>query len=183
VLKVTAVFFLIAFAVAACGTTAPRSGRWHPNGGPARDENWHSPNAALMKYDSNHDGVLTRAELLAGLKAEFDSYDTNHNNCLSPDEVRALNQARVQQDASQATPLVDWNQDGCIDFHEYSATTLSLFDSLDTNGDGKLTADEINPKSKTPGRPKQDTGEPGGHHGRGRGGGQPGGDDGGSDGQ
>jgi Ca2+-binding EF-hand superfamily protein len=138
-----------------------------------------------MKYDSNHDGILTRAELLAGLKAEFDSDDTNHNNCLSPDEVRTINQARVQQDASQATPLVDWNQDGCIDFHEYSGTALSLFDSLDTNGDGQLTTNEINPTSKSPGGPKREGGT-GGHHGRGRGGGQPGdgdGDGGGSGGQ
>jgi len=82
--------------------------------------------------------------------------------------VRAINQARVKQDASQATPLVDWNQDGCIDFHEYSGTALSLFDSLDTDGDGQLTAKEINPAAKSPG-PKQ--GAPGGRHGRGRGGG------------
>jgi Ca2+-binding EF-hand superfamily protein len=133
-----------------------------------------------MKYDANHDGVLTRAELLSGLRAEFNSYDTNHNNCLSADEVRAINQARVQQDASQATPLVDWNQDGCIDFHEYSGTALSLFDSLDTNGDGELTASEINPKSRSPAKPKPEGEEPGGHHGHGRGGPPEGG---GSDGQ
>src|SRR6476646_9695222 len=89
-------------AVAACGTTAPHNARWHPNGGPPRDENWHSPAAALMKYDANHDGILTRAELLAGLKAEFEGYDTNHDNCLSADEVREINQQRVRQDASQA---------------------------------------------------------------------------------
>jgi hypothetical protein len=162
------VALLAVLAMSGCGTTAPHSGRWHPNGGPPRDENWHSQSAALMKYDSNHDGVLTRAELLAGLKAEFESYDTDHNNCLTVDEVRAINQARVKQDASQATPLVDWNQDGCIDFHEYSGTALSLFDSLDTDGDGQLTAKEINPAAKSPG---QKQGAPGGRHGRGRGGG------------
>jgi hypothetical protein len=174
-----AVALLAVLTLAGCGTTAPHTARWHPNGGPARDENWHSPNLALMKYDANHDGVLTRAELLAGLRAEFDAYDTNHNNCLSPDEVRAINQARVKQDASQATPLVDWNQDGCIDFHEYSGPALSLFDSLDTNGDGQLTANEVNPKPKSPTSPKRDGGASGGHHGHGRGG-PPGGDDGGS---
>jgi hypothetical protein len=178
--KRDAVALLAVLAFAGCGTTAPHSARWHPNGGPPRDENWHSPNAALMKYDANHDGVLTRAELLSGLRAEFNSYDTNHNNCLSADEVRAINQARVQQDASQATPLVDWNQDGCIDFHEYSGTALSLFDSLDTNGDGELTASEINPKSRSLAKPKPEGEEPGGHHGHGRGGPPEGG---GSDGQ
>jgi EF hand domain-containing protein len=159
------VALLAVLAVAGCGTTEPHSGRWHPNGGPPRDENWHSPNVALMKYDSNHDGVLTRAELLAGLKAEFDAYDTDHNNCLAADEVRAINQARVKQDASQATPLVDWNQDGCIDIHEYSGTAISLFDSLDTNGDGQLTAKEIYPTVKSPAAPKPQA--PGGHRGRG----------------
>jgi len=170
---------LVVLAVAGCGTTAPHSARWHANGGPARDENWHSPNAALMKYDASHDGVLTRAELLAGLKEEFSAYDTDHNNCLGVDEVRAINQARVKQDASQATPLVDWNQDGCIDFHEYSGATISLFDSLDTDGDGQLTAKEINPTSKAPGGPRQEP--PGSHHGRGRGG--PPGEGGAGDGQ
>jgi len=158
--------------VAACGTTSPHTVRWHPNGGPPRDENWHSPAIALMKYDANHDGILTRAELLAGVKAEFEGYDTNHDNCLSTDEVREINQQRVRQDASQATPLVDWNQDGCIDFHEYSGPSLSLFDSLDTNGDGQLTAKEISPRSKKPDDQKPEGGVPGGHHGHGHGDGQ-----------
>jgi Ca2+-binding EF-hand superfamily protein len=159
-------------AVAACGTTAQHNARWHPNGGAARDENWHSPNVALLKYDANHDGVLTRSELLAGLKAEFDVSDANHDNCLSTDEVREINQQRVRQDASQATPLVDWNQDGCIDFHEYSGTSISLFDSLDSDGDGQLTAKEINPVIKKPDGQKPEGAEPGGHHGRRPGGGQ-----------
>jgi hypothetical protein len=164
---------LAAILLAGCSTTPEHHGRWNPNGGPPRDENWHSPAATLMRYDANHDGVLTKAELIAGLKAEFDTYDHNHNNCLSPDEVRAINQMRVLQDASQATPLVDWNQDGCIDFHEYSGTLLSLFDSLDKNGDGQLTADEINPAAKAPGA-KPEGGQSGEHrgHGRGRGGGE-----------
>lgn len=158
-----------ALSLAGCGTTDSHHGHWDPNGGPRRDENWHSPNAALMRFDANHDGILTRAELVAGLKAEFDTYDTNHNNCLSPDQVRAINQLRVQQDASQASPLVDWNQDGCVDFNEFSGATLSLFDTLDTKGRGQLTAAELNP---TPKRAPNDSpdGNRGGHHGRGRGG-------------
>ena len=131
-----------------------------------------------MKYDAEHDGILTRTELLTGLKTEFDAYDKDRNNCLSVDEVRAINQQRVQLDASQATPLVDWNQDGCIDFHEYSGAALSLFDSLDTDGDGQLTAKELNPSTKSPGEPNG--AGPGGRHGHGRGGGggPPGGGDG-----
>jgi hypothetical protein len=168
----------LAVFLAGCGTTdTAHKPRWSPNGAP-RDENWHSPAAALLKYDANHDGVLTKAELTAGLKSEFDAFDVKHNNCLGPDQVRAINQMRVQQDASQAIPLVDWNQDGCVDFHEYSGAALSLFDSMDTNGDGKLTAQELN-GGKPAGQGGQGQGGQGqgqGHHGhRGGGGGPPGG--------
>src|SRR5579864_3651276 len=179
--NVAIVVLVSTIALASCGTPDhTRHARWNPNGAP-RDVNWHSPNAKLLKYDANHDGILTRAELIAGLKAEFDAYDTNHKNCLSPDQVRAINQLRVQQDASEATPLVDWNQNGCVDFKEYSATLLSLFDALDKNGDGQLTPDELNPKPSRPtGRtPGAGSGGQGGHgHHRG-GGGEGGGDPGG----
>lgn len=168
--------FLAAATLAACGST-PREPHWNPNGVP-RDEGWHSQSASLLRYDANHDGTLTRAELLAGLKAEYATYDTNHTNCLGPDQVRAINEMRVQQDASQATPLVDWNQDNCIDFNEFSGNTLSLFDTLDTNQDGQLSPQELNAAgAKPPGQ----GGTPGaaGGHGRGRGrhggGGMPGG--------
>jgi hypothetical protein len=145
--------------------------RWNPNATP-RDESWHSQNATLLRYDANHDGTLTRAELLAGLKAEFDTYDTAHNNCLGPDQVRAINEMRVKQDASQATPLVDWNQDSCIDFNEYAGTALSLFATLDVNSDGQLSPQELG--SRPPGAGGQGGGQGGGrgggHH---RGGGRP----------
>ncbi len=161
---------LSALLLAGCGTSAPHHGRWNPNAVPPRNEDWHSPRATLMRFDANHDGVVTRAELIQGLKAEFDSFDTYHKNCLSPEQARAINQLRVQQDASQASPLVDWNQDNCIDFNEFSGATLSLFESLDTNGDGQLTAAELNPANQRPGGgPSGETGS--GHHGHGRGGG------------
>jgi EF hand len=160
---------LLALLLAGCGTTDTHHAHWNPNATP-RDENWHSPNAGLARYDANHDGTLTKAELIAGLKAEYAAYDVNHTNCLGPDQVRAINQMRVQQDASQASPLVDWNQDGCIDFNEYSGAILSLFDTLDTNSDGQLSPQELN-SGKPAGTPGQGTGQDSGHHGRGRHGG------------
>jgi Ca2+-binding EF-hand superfamily protein len=164
-------------SLAGCGLFGPdRPPHWSPYARP-RDENWHSPAAALLRYDANHDGILTRDEVKAGLKAEFDAYDTAHNNCLGPDQVHAINQKRVQDDASQATPLVDWNQDGCIDFNEYAGATLSLFDTLDANHDGQLRADELRP-SPPPGQggtPDSGGGGRGGHRRGGPPGGGPGG--------
>ena len=72
----------------------------------------------LLKYDANHDGTLTRAELIAGLKAEFAAHDTHHTGCLEPDQARHQ-PARMAADQSTATPLQDWNQDGCIDYRNF----------------------------------------------------------------
>ena len=50
------------------------------------------PSAALLlRYDANHDGIVTREEMEAGLKADFAAADTNHDGCLDPSEVRIEN--------------------------------------------------------------------------------------------
>jgi EF hand len=173
-MRQTLVIAVAVMALAACSSSPPKPAHWNPNDVP-RDENWHSQTSSLLRYDANHDGTLTRVELLAGLHAEFNTYDVNHNNCLGPDQVRAINALRVQQDGSQATPLVDWNQDNCIDFNEFSGTMLSLFDTLDRNGDGVLTPQELRAAGIAPAQsPAQGAGD--GHHGghhRGGGGGAP----------
>lgn len=139
---------LAVVALAACSHQPPRR-----NDGPKpRDENYHGgPNAMLLKYDANKDGVLTREELTTGLKADFAAADTGGKGCLSPDQVDAINQARVDTDQSTATPLMDWNDDGCVDFTEYSAAAYSLFAQLDRNNDGKIDAKEFNPGGAKPG--------------------------------
>jgi len=109
-----------------------------------RDENYHGGNAGMiLKYDANHDGTLTRDELIKGLKAEFMLHDSHHNGCLDPEQADTINQARVDADQSTATPVMDWNQDGCIDYTEFSAAPYSLFDQLDIDHDGKLSPKEL----------------------------------------
>ena len=89
--------------LAACGSS--NSGpHWSPYPTPPpRDENYHGgQNALLLKYDANHDGTLTKEELITGLKAEFAALDTKHTGCLTPDQVDAINQARIAADQSTA---------------------------------------------------------------------------------
>ncbi len=166
--------------LAACGSSKPTEPRWSPYPRIApRDENYHGgSNALLLKYDSNHDGTLTREELVAGLKAEFAGLDTRHTGCLSPDQVDEINQARIAADQSTATPIQDWNQDGCVDYREYSAAAYSLFDQIDRNGDGKITPQEFNPRAAQPGAqngatPEQPAGQGGRRGRRDEGGGPP----------
>jgi Ca2+-binding EF-hand superfamily protein len=176
--------FVILLAAAAllagCGSRTPPP--WMRPAEKPRDENYHGGNAgALLKYDANKDGTLTRDELISGLKAAFAAHDTHHNGCLDADQTAAINQERVDADQSTATPIVDWNQDGCIDYTEFSAAPYSLFDQMDADRDGKITPKEFGKKPKPDEQAKPEDGaqppaEPeGGQHRRGRRGGGQGG--------
>ncbi len=167
-----------ALLLAACGGGPKRPPPWLLSPDKPRDENFHGGNAALLlKYDADHDGTVTRDELIKGLKAEFALHDTHHNGCLDADQAAEINQSRVDADQAAATPVVDWNQDGCIDYTEFSAAPYSLFDQLDLDHDGKLSPKELQRAgAKKPDDAKSDDdakpqpAEGGGHRGR-RGGG------------
>lgn len=117
-----------------------------------RDENFRGgPSAMLTRYDANKDGIVTRDELIAGLRAEFAAHDVKRNGCLDGDQVGDINQSRVDSDQSTASPLIDWNQDDCINYTEFSAAPYSLFDQMDRNRDGRVTPQELGRKPAAPG--------------------------------
>jgi Ca2+-binding EF-hand superfamily protein len=154
----------IVLVLAGCGSMFGGGDR-HPR--QHAEAPWHPANAMLLAYDADHDGTVTRAEMEAGLRADFAKADYKHLGRLDEEEVRAVNQQRIATDQSTASPLVDWNHDGYVDFDEFAAAPRSLFEQLDRNGDGKLTPDELNPKQ--PGK-RDDTDDNSGEH-RHRGGG------------
>ena len=165
--------FAIAAAFLLVGCASHGRGRGEGSDGAAgpgskHDEEWHSPVAMLLRY-VDKDGKVTRAELEAGLRKDFDAADTNHDGVLEMDEVRAVNEKRWKEDQAAASPLVDWNHDGVVDFSEFAATARSLFDQLDTNGDGVLSPQELNPRGTPQSKPKGQEGGPdqGGHRRRG----------------
>lgn len=150
----------LAIFAAGCSST-PNQPRRH------QEAPWHPAVAIVEKY-ADKNGVVTRAAMEAGLKADFDLIDVHHAGCLDEDEVRAENQRRWQLDASTYSPLIDFKHTGCVDFQEYAETARSLFDQLDRNGDGKLMPNELHPGAANPATAP--SAPAGGHH---RGGGNP----------
>jgi len=69
--------------------------------------------------------------------------DTNGDGCLGPAEVRAENDRRLARDGAEASPLVDWNLDGCVDQKEFGNTVHSYFDLADKTKDGRVSQIEL----------------------------------------
>lgn len=125
----------LAVLTAACSSHEPQL---------RREAEWHPPVGILLKYaDAN--GGLTRQQLEAGLRRDFDAADLNHNGVLEPDEVRAVNATRWDEDQSAISPLQDWNGDGVVDYGEFAATARALFNEFDADGNGVLTPNELRP--------------------------------------
>ncbi len=113
----------------------------------------------LMAMDKNGDGVLTKDEVPERMQPLFDRGDTNHDGKLTADEIRALSAAqptpagpRMRPNSTRQDPILralDTDQDGTISAAEIAAAPKTLL-TLDKNGDGQLTMNELNPPPATP---------------------------------
>ena len=68
---------VLAFVIAARSEAAQRL----PAGLPASA-------ALLLRYDADHDDIVTKEEMEAGLKADFEAADTNGDGCLDAAAIR-----------------------------------------------------------------------------------------------
>ena len=127
--------------VAACAGPGPRGGNANRALPPITET---EENIKLMlSYDENSDGTVTRDELQRGLRRQYDAADLNHDGKIDIREMQAENDRRFRAFGTAASPLIDWNQDGIIDFTEFASTALSVFDEMDKNHDGKLEPSEL----------------------------------------
>jgi Ca2+-binding EF-hand superfamily protein len=106
----------------------------------------------MQAYDTNHDGVITRDEVEEALKREFATVDANGDGRISIQEMQAENDRRWKESGPASSPLIDWSQDGIIDFAEFAGTVRSTFSDMDRNGDGRLEGNELRPPRMQGGR-------------------------------
>jgi hypothetical protein len=97
----------------------------------------------MLSLDGNSDGTVTREEMEAALKRQFDACDTNHDGRIDMREMQVENDRRFRAFGTGASPLIDWNQNGFIEFDEFATTARSMFAELDKNHDGKLDTNEL----------------------------------------
>lgn len=103
----------------------------------------------LQALDTNHDGMLSRAEVQSRphLTQHFDAIDVNRDGILSRDELMAWHQQHHQggEGGHGGLQRLDTNHDGQLERSEVAndPRALARFDAADTNRDGVVTRDEI----------------------------------------
>lgn len=107
----------------------------------------------MLSFDVNKDGSVSRDEVEAGLKQQFEQADADHNGSLNLGEMQAENGRRWQASGTASSPLIDWNLDGTVSFAEFSGTAHSVFAQLDRDQGGSLAGAELEAPRIRGGRP------------------------------
>lgn len=95
------------------------------------------------KYDGDHDGFLTPAEMKAGMKAHSDKTPTEWKELL--DEKHEAADELTEGELKAAYGKLDLNHDGKVDWKEAEAskTQRETFDRYDLNSDGSVAFEEF----------------------------------------
>ncbi|HXJ01546.1 MAG TPA: hypothetical protein VNH44_09995 [Micropepsaceae bacterium] len=134
-----------ALILVAAGCSGPRRGPPQQGmPGQMRPISEQEQNIRLMlSFDGNSDGTVTRDEMETALKRQFEACDLNHDGRIDLREMQVENDRRFRAFGTGASPLIDWNQNGQIEFEEFATTARSVFAELDKDHDGKLDMNEL----------------------------------------
>jgi Ca2+-binding EF-hand superfamily protein len=129
---------LASAAVIALAAPEGAAGPRHHGGGMER----------LKQADTDGNGMISRdeAKALPMIAKHFDEIDTNKDNQLSPDELRAFHEKMRATHAAERFKKLDTDGDGKVSLAEAKANAPRLaehFSEIDTNGDGFITPEEM----------------------------------------
>ena len=95
----------------------------------------------LDRLDADKDGKITAAEYTAGSKTAFDKLDANADGKVTAAEMDAA--YSTSKAAVGATKAPSGERIKALSSVEHEAGSRAMFDQLDANKDGSLTAEEI----------------------------------------
>ncbi len=101
---------------------------------------------SFEQLDTDGDGKLTKAEMVARKGAQFAKADVNGDGMLSADEMMTQGRGRMQHRVARMIEMRDANGDGMLSMEEMPGNHSGdrLFMRVDANGDGAVTAEEFN---------------------------------------
>ena len=115
--------------------------------GPGRGH--HRGGMMMMRADTNHDGVITKAEAVAEADARFARLDTDGNGQVTAPEMQARRDAMRERMQERRKARADkmgqrkLGTDGIMTKAEAEARATKRFDKMDANHDGKIDKTEL----------------------------------------
>ena len=135
-------------AIAACIASSPVMA----GGGPG------CPHNATLTQDVEGNGQMTAAAHMAGAAKRFESMDINKDGKVTAAEINgsrgaeSLVWANEHISAVEKVKTLDANNDGTLTAKEYADGSQQIFNKLDVDGDGVLSAAEADVPSKVSAR-------------------------------
>lgn len=109
-----------------------------------------SPEKMIERFDANKNGQLEAAELPERMQQHIGDIDTSGDSVVTKDELdahfkakRAEMTAKFAEKAKERFDRKDTNHDGTLDQSEVGAERWAKLSVADSNGDQKLTPDEL----------------------------------------
>ena len=128
-------------------------------------EHHEHPRGPFAAFDANNDGLLTEDEVPEQVWARLSPADADSDGAVSPEEIAALVTGHEEHPRG---PLADFdaNDDGVLTVDEVPEGIWNRLISADADGDGALSADELDdlevppgPRPDHPARPNPNAGE------------------------
>ena len=107
----------------------------------------------MLAADTNKDGVITRAELIASRTANFTRFDRNGDAVLADNDVPFfMRGSAIARQFTDMKTQFDANRDGKVSREEFVNGPTPVFDRADANRDNRLTRAEIDAAKAQAGR-------------------------------
>ncbi len=115
----------------------------------ARDHGPRDPQAMFERFDTDGDGLVTRAEIEATRDARFEDLDADGDGSVTEEEFTASAVERARARAAEAFARLDVDGDGVLSEDTLAARGGSskrlerMFSRIDANGDDAISPEEV----------------------------------------